>query len=201
MRKLLALTIFLVSIITPTANGASCSPTETMTEGPYYVAGENIRKNITDKQPGTKITLTITVVDTSCNPIPNAKVDIWHTNASGKYSGVNGNSEKFLRGSQVTNTQGKATFTTIFPGWYPGRVMHIHVKVWRNGQDVFTSQFFAKDSQVAQIYKSGVYANRGAQQTNMANDFVIRGLKDPNSHLLKLKIGKSITASARLVIG
>ena len=120
----------------------------------------------------------ITVVDTSCNPIPNAKVDIWHTNASGKYSGVNGNSEKFLRGSQVTNTQGKATFTSIFPGWYPGRVMHIHVKVWRNGQDVFTSQFFAKDSQVAQIYKSGAYANRGAQQTNMANDFEIEDRQD-----------------------
>lgn len=201
MRKLLAAGILMFSALTPIASSAAtCTPTESMTEGPYYVAGDNIRKNITDKQPGTKTSLTITILDSSCKAVPNARVDVWHANAAGNYSGVKGNSEKFLRGSLMTNSQGKVTFSTIFPGWYPGRVMHIHVKIWRDGNEVLTTQLFANDAQVSKVYSKGVYASRGDQNTKSTQDRIFQGLQNPKANLLTLKIGSSITAAAKITL-
>jgi protocatechuate 3,4-dioxygenase beta subunit len=201
MRKIFAILLLVInSTFTNSATAASCSPTESMTEGPYYVSGSNVRNNIIDKQSGTKTALTITIVDSSCKPVSNAQVDIWHANAAGQYSGVKGNSEKYLRGSVITNSKGQATFTTIFPGWYPGRVMHIHVKIWNGGSEVLTTQLFAGDEQVAKIYAKGAYASRGNQNTTLAQDGIYRGLKNPKAHLMSIKIGKSITAGAKIVL-
>lgn len=196
--KLLSVIAFsvLVAGLPVTAAAATCKPTTSSTEGPYYIASK-VRKNIIDKQPGTRTNLTISVVDTECKPIPNARVDIWHANASGRYSGVSGNAQNFLRGSQVTDAQGRATFVTIFPGWYPGRVMHIHVKVVQDGNDVLTSQLYARDAQVSQIYAKGAYKKRGDQDTNLTTDRILRG----DANLMTLKLGATITATAQLVIG
>ena len=87
MRKILAILLLVItSTFTNSATAASCSPTESMTEGPYYVSGSNVRNNIIDKQSGTKTALTITIIDSSCKPVSNAQVDIWHANAAGQYS-------------------------------------------------------------------------------------------------------------------
>lgn len=197
MQRILALALCALVINLPmSAQAATCTPTSASTEGPYYVASK-VRKNIIDKQPGTRTNLTISVVDANCKPIPDARVDIWHANAAGKYSAVDGNTQNFLRGSQVTNAQGQATFVTIFPGWYPGRVMHIHVKVLKDGDEVLTSQLYARDAQVAKIYAKGAYKSRGDQDTTLTTDRILRGT--PN--LMTLKIGSTIQASARLVIG
>lgn len=69
----------------------------------------------------------------TCKPIANGAVDIWHCDAGGTYSGVSGNSGRFLRGIQKTNAKGVASFDTIYPGWYQGRTVHIHVKVYVGG--------------------------------------------------------------------
>lgn len=200
MRKILVLALLAIVMTAPTsAHAATCSPTSASTEGPYYIEGDALRRNIIDKQRGTRTNLTITVVDTACKPVANAQVDIWHANAAGKYSGVDGNSGYFLRGAQVTNAQGNVTFTTIFPGWYPGRVMHIHVKVRKNGTEVLTSQLYARDSQVSQIYAKGAYKSRGDQNTSSKQDRIFQAEARPN--LMTLKIGSTIQASARLVIG
>lgn len=179
---------------------ANCTPTQPLTEGPYYSTDTPVRSDVTASQPGTKTKLTITVVDSSCNIVKGAKVDIWHANASGKYSAVDGNSQNFLRGTQITDSNGKVTFTTIYPGWYPGRTMHIHFKVWVDGKVVLTSQFFASDANNKKIYQSGVYAKRGNQDVSLQRDRIYRELVSPAALTLKLKIASTITASAKVAI-
>src|SRR4051794_29166463 len=125
------------------ATGAvSCILTPEMTEGPYYVPNEAVRRNITEGKSGTALRLHLTVVSAStCKPIKGAAVDIWHADATGVYSGVQGNTGTFLRGVQRTDRNGLAVFDTIYPGWYHGRAVHIHVKVHVAGNVVHTGQF------------------------------------------------------------
>ena len=112
--------------------------TPQQTEGPYFVDGILNRSDIRSDtstgllQQGIPLFLVIRVYDVdngSCIPIKGAKVDIWHANSGGVYSAVNNigtNGKNFLRGYQVTDNNGTVRFTTIYPGWYPGRAIHIH---------------------------------------------------------------------------
>lgn len=183
-----------------TAEAATCTASQSLTEGPYYSTDTPVRTNIASGQAGTKAKFTITVVDSSCKAVKGAKVDIWHANASGKYSAVEGVAGNFARGTQTTNAKGQVTFTTVYPGWYPGRTMHIHFKVWRNGSEVLTSQFFASDADNAKIYATGAYASRGNQDTSLARDRIYNELSNPASLTLKLSIKSTITGTAKVVI-
>src|SRR5216683_2289446 len=122
------------------ASGAvTCVLTPEQTEGPYYIANEAVRRNITDGRPGTPLLLRAFVLNAStCKPIKGAAVDIWHADAAGNYSGFSSDtsSRTFLRGIQKTDQNGLAIFTTIYPGWYQGRAVHIHVKVHVGGSVV-----------------------------------------------------------------
>ena len=120
-----------------------------LTEGPYYLPLELIRQDITEGKPGLPLRLRVAVVDLAngCAPLPDAAVDIWHCDAQGYYSGVEGNpggnasseagagaaAGTFLRGVQPTGADGLAEFLTIYPGWYSGRTVHIHMKVFAGG--------------------------------------------------------------------
>jgi protocatechuate 3,4-dioxygenase beta subunit len=98
--------------------------TPELTEGPFYVPNERVRRNITEGKPGVPLELRLTVVDaSSCKPLGNALVDVWHADALGVYSGdVAGDAgTSFLRGVQRTDAHGLAVFKTIYPGWYQGR--------------------------------------------------------------------------------
>ena len=130
------------------ASGAvTCVLTPELTEGPYYVDDQKLRRNITEGRPGVALTLKLAVVNAStCKPIKNAVVDIWHCDAVGTYSGVQGNSGTFMRGLQRTDANGVATFRTVYPGWYMGRTVHIHVKVHLGGSVVHTGQLFFPDT-------------------------------------------------------
>src|SRR5437868_1621090 len=126
-----------------------CVLTPELTEGPYYIAGEKLRRDVRDGHPGTLLTLRLTVLNASnCSPIRGAAVDIWHADAAGNYSGFGGGagSRTFLRGIQKTDKNGLAMFTTIYPGWYQGRAVHIHVKVHVGGSVVHTGQLFFSDA-------------------------------------------------------
>ena len=98
----------------------TCVLAPEQTEGPYYVDGAQVRRNVTEGKPGVALTLRLTVVNvSSCNSIKNAAVEIWHCDAGGVYSGtsVQGTeNERFLRGVQRTDTKGLAIFRTIYPG-------------------------------------------------------------------------------------
>ena len=98
----------------------TCVLTPEMTEGPYFLEGDKVRRDIREGRPGVPLSLKTTVVDvSSCKPIKGAAVDIWHCDAGGTYSGFaqeGTEDERFLRGIQRTNRNGLATFTTIYPG-------------------------------------------------------------------------------------
>jgi protocatechuate 3,4-dioxygenase beta subunit len=144
----------------------TCVLSPEMTEGPYYLANEKMRRNITEGLPGAPLSLHLTVADAStCKPIKGAAVDIWHASAGGKYSGEQANDtvgQTFLRGIQRTDANGLALFTTVYPGWYPGRTVHIHVKVHIGGNVVHTGQLFFRDAFTAAVYKRSPYKARGA---------------------------------------
>jgi protocatechuate 3,4-dioxygenase beta subunit len=159
--------------------------TPAKTEGPYFVDERlnrsDIRSDPTTGQgeDGTKLTLKLSVFDASndCAPVQGAMVDIWHANASGLYSDetANGTSgKKFLRGYQLTDADGSATFTTIYPGWYSGRAVHIHfkVRIYNGSTETleFTSQLFFTDAMNAQVFATAPYSSRGNPDTTDETD-------------------------------
>ena len=160
------------------ASGAiTCVLAPEQTEGPYYLPNEKVRRNITEGRPGTPLALRLGVVDAStCAPIRGAAVDIWHCDALGVYSGVAPSSESttFMRGIQRTGAGGIATFQTVYPGWYPGRTVHIHVKVHLGGQVVHTGQLFFSDAVTDAVYRRAPYRRRGARDTRNADDAIFR---------------------------
>src|SRR6185312_10829347 len=145
----------------------ACVVVPELTEGPYYVDVElersDIRTNTSDGAvvEGTPLTIEWMVSQadgSACMPMEGAIVDVWHCDALGVYSGVQGNSGNFLRGFQRTDANGKATFQTIYPGWYQGRAVHIHFKI-RTDPDAsagfeFTSQLFFDDDLSRTVYSS-----------------------------------------------
>jgi protocatechuate 3,4-dioxygenase beta subunit len=157
------------------SGAVSCVLTPEQTEGPYYIAGEKLRRDITEGRPGTPLLLQLAVVDAStCRPIKGALVDIWHCDAMGVYSGVGqgGGSRTFMRGLQRTNAQGVATFRTVYPGWYQGRTVHIHVKVHVRGNVVHTGQLYFRDALTDAVYRRAPYNKRPNRSTRNANDSV-----------------------------
>jgi protocatechuate 3,4-dioxygenase beta subunit len=160
------------------ASGAvSCVLTPELTEGPYYVPSEKVRRNITEGKPGTPIDLRLTVVDAStCRAIKSAAVDIWHADALGVYSGAVAHDPgtNFMRGIQKTDAAGLARFESVYPGWYQGRAVHIHVKVHLSGTVVHTGQLFFNDGLTDAVYKHAPYNTRGARDTRNASDSIYR---------------------------
>jgi protocatechuate 3,4-dioxygenase beta subunit len=134
------------------------------TEGPFYLdLLDKVRSDITEGNDGTPLDLKITVVDaTGCSPIKDAAIDVWHCDAGGVYSGFSqagdggpgggpggaraaSDGQTFLRGTQITDANGLGEFRTIYPGWYRGRAVHIHMKVHVGGSVVHTGQLFFDD--------------------------------------------------------
>ena len=170
----------------------SCIVTPELTEGPYFVDQQLNRSDIrTDPSDGSvkegvPLVMTLRVYQagsSGCTPLAGANVDLWHCDALGVYSGVNDRSastvgQQFLRGYQVTDDKGAVQFTTIYPGWYPGRAVHIHFKVRANdsaGQNLeFTSQFFFDDAASDQVYTQEPYASRGQRTAFNDNDGIFR---------------------------
>jgi len=159
------------------AGTVTCVLTPEQTEGPYYIANEKVRRNITEGRPGTPLTLRLAVVDAStCKPIKGAAVDIWHCDAAGTYSGFGAGrtSRTFMRGIQRTNADGIATFKTVYPGWYSGRTVHIHVKVHVRGNVVHTGQLYFPDAVTDAAYRRTPYSSRPNRDVRNATDSVYR---------------------------
>jgi protocatechuate 3,4-dioxygenase beta subunit len=156
----------------------TCVLSPEMTEGPYFVEGDRVRRNVTEGKPGVPLTLRLTVVDvSSCKPIRNAAVDIWHCDAAGTYSGTSQQGTEgltFLRGIQRTDRNGLAMFRTIYPGWYPGRAVHIHLKVFLGGTTVHTGQLFFPDRLTDTVYKRSPYNRRPNRDPRNAADSIYR---------------------------
>ncbi len=165
----------------------SCIVRPAMTEGPYFVDEKLNRKDIRSDpasksvRPGAALRLTFqtsSVGSKGCAPLKDAMVDIWQCDAGGTYSDVQGAvGQKFLRGYQTSDAKGVASFLTIYPGWYPGRTVHIHFKI-RHGtgsnQKEFTSQLFFDDTFTDAVFKTAPYSTRGTRNTRNAADGIYR---------------------------
>jgi protocatechuate 3,4-dioxygenase beta subunit len=153
----------------------TCVLAPEQTEGPYYLDDAAIRRNVTEGKPGVPLTLRLTVVDAStCKPVKGAAVEIWHCDASGAYSGVQGDSGTFLRGVQRTDARGLALFRTIYPGWYPGRTVHIHTMVHIGGNVVHTGQLYFADAVTDAVYRRSPYNRRPNRNPRNAADSIYR---------------------------
>jgi protocatechuate 3,4-dioxygenase beta subunit len=177
----------------------SCVLAPEQTEGPYYVEDAAVRRNVTEGKRGVPLVLRLTVVKVaSCRPIKGAAVEIWHCDAGGAYSGVQGDTGMFLRGVQRTDAKGLALFRTIYPGWYQGRTVHIHVKVHVAGNVVHTGQLYFPDSVTDKVFRRKPYSRRPKRTTRNANDFVfaqggkrsmLRMRKSGNAYVAAITMG------------
>src|SRR5438552_8200918 len=152
-----------------------CVLTPELTEGPYYIAGEKLRRDVREGHPGALLTLRLSILDAAtCKPIQGASVDIWHADAAGNYSGfgAGSGSRTFMRGIQKTDARGIASFRTVYPGWYQGRSVHIHVKVHVRGNVVHTGQLFFSDTLTDRVYRNVPYSRRPSRTTRNASDSI-----------------------------
>lgn len=190
-----------VVLPTATATAASAAASEpiacvvrpAMTEGPYFVDEmldrSDIRVDTADGSisEGALLNLAFRVqqIDGSgCTPLAGVQVDVWHCDAEGVYSDVTDGGfqtigHTFLRGFQLTDDTGMVNFTTIYPGWYSGRSVHIHYKIRTDPASAsgyeFTSQLFFDDTFTDGVYASAPYAAKGQRDTRNANDGIFRG--------------------------
>ena len=148
------------------------------TAGPYPLDEQFDRRDITEGYPGHPVLLGLRVVDTTCEPVPGAAVEIWHTDHTGDYSafrdGGDGKNEAagttFMRGTQVADEDGIVRFDTIYPGWYPGRAVHIHLRVRVDAQQVLTGQLYFDESYTERVFAEEPYAEFGLPDTTHSTD-------------------------------
>ncbi len=192
------------------ANGCFAKPE--LTEGPFFVDEKLNRSDIRSDpqskivQPGALLDLTFKVYGFAdgCGPLPNAMVDVWHCDAMGRYSDVRENGtlgQKFLRGYQMTDKDGLARFTTIYPGWYRGRAVHLHFKIRTqkaNRNYEFTSQLFFDDALSDKVFPQAPYAANGRLEMRNAQDGIFR---DGGSHLLITPTAKDAGYTATFEVG
>lgn len=166
----------------------SCVVVPELTEGPYYVDERldrsDIRVDTSTGQPvdgaPLRIDWVVSQVDgNACVPLEGVLVDVWHCDALGVYSDVAGAvGHDFLRGYQHTDANGSATIQTIYPGWYSGRAVHIHFKIRTDPAEAagfeFTSQLFFDDDLSRQVFATGIYASKGAQDVPNDRDGIYR---------------------------
>ncbi|KAM3097603.1 intradiol ring-cleavage dioxygenase [Phormidesmis sp. 146-12] len=160
------------------------------TEGPYFVDEKLNRSDIrSDSKTGLvragvplRLNLRVTQVnDQLCTPVKGAIVDIWHCDASGIYSDVadprfDTKGQNFLRGYQTTDASGNVQFLTIYPGWYPGRTVHIHFKIRTASEQSheFTSQLYFDDAISDRVYAQEPYAKKGARSVRNDRDGIFQ---------------------------
>ncbi|MCC2642109.1 MAG: Intradiol ring-cleavage dioxygenase [Nitrospira sp.] len=173
-------------------HGLSCVVRPEQTQGPYFVDERLNRSDVRSDpndgkmKPGTPLALTLQVFQLSsgdCHPLTGAQVDIWHCDALGVYSdvqdaGFNSIGQKFLRGYQITDARGEARFVTIYPGWYPGRTVHIHLKIRTppipERSLEFTSQMYFDDRLTDRVYRDQPYAAKGERNVRNQHDRIFR---------------------------
>jgi len=176
-----------------------CVAKPELTVGPYFVDTRLERSDIrvepgtNEVKEGARLQLTFNVQQIAggaCTPLAGAMVDVWQCDALGAYSAVDDQivgfdtqAQRFLRGYQVTDAQGRASLTTIYPGWYQGRAVHIHFKIRNPASGVlandgnvyeFTSQLFFDETLTDRVHAQQPYAAKGERDRHNESDGIFR---------------------------
>jgi protocatechuate 3,4-dioxygenase beta subunit len=188
-----------------------CAPTPDQEEGPYYRELVLARDDVTEGRPGSPLELIVSVLDASCTPVADVLVDVWHCDALGVYSWYAAAEEEgaigpallapgtFLRGSQRTGPDGTCRFRTIYPGWYPGRAVHIHAKA-HHADHVLTVQLYFPEDVTDSVHALPPYASRPRRDTTIDDDVIFP--EGGSSTLLSpVSQGEGHRAEATLVVG
>ncbi len=161
------------------AAGNVCMVSPETTEGPYYIDPKLIRADITEGKSGVPLAMTVQVLSAECVPLSGARVDIWHCDADGNYSGfarqgsdaaLDTEGQTFLRGTLFSDANGVVTFQTIFPGWYRGRATHIHYMIYLDENTVLTSQIFFPQAAIDELYRAVSPYKERAGSPEITND-------------------------------
>lgn len=169
--------------------------TPSLAEGPFYKHEKLNRFDIAETRKGTPIEYVFKVEDEHCKPIRGAIVDIWHCDNEGIYSDFsveNTLGQTWLRGYQVTDKDGLCRFKSIFPGWYGGRVTHVHAKVHVDNKTALTTNFFFPKEIEDEIYQSNTSLYpKGTNPVLISQDIELRIDKDTKRHdTLVMKVEK-----------
>lgn len=155
------------------SDGADCRPWVEQDEGPYHLEGAPFRADLVEDRTGVPLELTVALRWADSTPVVGATVDVWHCDALGRYSGFSSpgpaDGEHFLRGRQLTDRDGRCRFRTIYPGWYGGRTVHIHL-IADLGDHRLTSQLFFPESMSDDVLSRPPYAARPDRDTRNAGD-------------------------------
>jgi protocatechuate 3,4-dioxygenase beta subunit len=156
----------------------TCLLSPAVPQGPFYLNTGLFRNDITEGLPGIPMSMVLTVVNADCVPIPNAIVDVWHCDKDGIYSGFSSQGtagQTFLRGMQTTDANGQVQFTSIYPGWYPGRLTHLHVKIHFDNSTYVTTNLFYPAATNQVVYADALYAANGQNPVTVAQDVELSG--------------------------
>lgn len=176
------------------ASRPACVVRPEQTEGPYFLDRRLERSDLrTDAFGGSVVEgvplallFRVSRIDgASCAPLPGAVVDVWQCDALGIYSGFRDYNElsdtrgrTFLRGYQVTDAGGTARFATIYPGWYPGRAVHIHFKIRTDADGPrgheHTSQLYFDDALTDRVHALPPYREREGRRRRNSEDGIFR---------------------------
>ena len=163
----------------------ACTVTPQQAEGPYYLDTDLIRSDIREDRQGVPLSLAIRVRGQRIRePLNSAVVDVWHCDADGIYSGFEAASRgesaahgptdeaRYLRGAQVTNSDGIVEFKTIYPGWYRGRTVHIHAKVHLDNRALLTTQLYLDEAVTAAVHRREPYSDHTGRDTFNEDDSI-----------------------------
>jgi len=165
------------------AGSSTCRAWPEQDEGPYHRADVPERRDVTEGAPGLPLELGVRLLDERGAPPTGASFEIWHCDALGRYSGFPPpgtdleyvDDQTFLRGSQRVDAEGVVQFRTVYPGWYAGRTLHIHVRAEAGGR-AFTSQLYFPEETNTEVLGRQPYAARpGRDTTNDADDLAATG--------------------------
>lgn len=195
----------------PAGEDCSISPRETRGPFPTKTPTQLVQASIKSDRSGIALLINLTIVDKSnnCKPLPGAIVDVWHCDKDGNYSEYGSNflqrkdftSEHFLRGRQAADANGRASFISIYPGWYPGRAPHIHLEIFdKSGKSLLVTQVAFPEDISSKVYSSPLYAARGETDTPNRRDNIFADSLDEQMATVTGNIKDGFILSKTIVV-
>lgn len=196
---------------TPAEDECEISPRETKGPFPTKTPSEMVQANIKSDRTGVALLINLTIVNNAnkCKPLAGAHVDIWHCDKDGNYSEYGNHpmqrtdltSAHFLRGRQITDTNGNVSFLSVYPGWYRGRAPHIHIEVFdKSGASLLVTQVAFPENISNKVYSSALYAARGKADTPNERDNVFSDSLSEQMATVTGNIKDGYTLSSTIVV-